>query len=112
MKETLINNIKYYQDYILFLLVVLAGIFIKIYNAVLKGKKPTLSFILAEGIISFFVAISVYALFDQFLHCNRMFTYMVCAWGGFKSTLFHDKLEELISTIFESLRISIKSKRI
>jgi hypothetical protein len=37
---------------------------------------------------------------------------MVCAWGGFKSTLLHDKVEELISTFFESLRISIKSKRI
>lgn len=110
MKHTIIDNIKYFQDYILFCFVVLAGIFTKIYIAIQKGKKPTLKWFLAEGLVSCFVAFSVYAVFDQFLHFNRMFTYMVCAWGGSMSTLLHTKVEDLISTIFESLKILIKEK--
>jgi hypothetical protein len=103
MKETIINNIKYYQDYILFLLVLLAGIFTKFWLAIQKGKKPNLSWFLAEAIVSFFVAFSVYAVCDQFLHFNQMFTYGLCAWGGAKSTLVHSKVEKLISLFFDNL---------
>lgn len=110
MKNTILTEIKYYQDYFLFLIVVLAGVFTKTYNAVKKGKKPSLSWFLAEAIISFFVAVSVYAVFDQFLHFNKMFTYMVCAWGGSMSTLLHKEVEELISSFFDSLKNFIKTK--
>lgn len=111
MKNTTINflrdflsDLKYYQDYFLFLLVVMAGVFTKIYLAIQKGKKPTWKWFVAEALVSFFVAFSVYAIFDQFLHFNKMFTYMVCAWGGSMSTLLHGKVEELISSIFDSLK--------
>jgi hypothetical protein len=110
MKNTIIDNIKYYQDYILFLLVLLAGIFTKTYNAVKKGKKPTLSWFLAEAIVSLFVAFSVYAVCDQYFNLNKMFTYGLCAWGGAKSTLIHSKVEELISSFFDNLKNLIKSK--
>jgi hypothetical protein len=50
MKDTLLNNFKYFQDHILFLLFVLAGIFLQKF-VTLEGK-PTLIF-LVEGIVSF-----------------------------------------------------------
>jgi ABC-type Co2+ transport system permease subunit len=96
---------KYYQDYILFLIVVLAGIFTKIWVAIQKGKKPNLSWLLAEAIVSFFVAFSVYAVCDQYCNLNKMFTYGLCAWGGAKSTLIHSKVEKLISLFFDNLKI-------
>ncbi|WP_158728638.1 hypothetical protein [Flavobacterium sp. I-STPA6A] len=110
MKETIINNIKYYQDYILFLLVVLAGIFTKIWLAIQKGKKPNLSWFLAEAIVSFFVAFSVYAVCDQYLNLDKYLTYVICAWGGSLSTLIHSEVEELISSFFYNLKNLIKSK--
>ena len=108
--KDLLSDLKYYSDYFLFLIVVLAGVFTKVYLAIQKGKKPSLKWFLAEALISFFVAFSVYAVFDQFLHCNKLFTYMVCAWGGSMSTLLHSKMEELISSIFDSLKQFFKEK--
>ena len=95
MKSTFLNSIKEYQDYFLFLIVVLAGVFTKVYNAISKGKKPRLSWFLAEGIMSFFVAFSVYAVCDQYLNLNKIL------WKN----LLHKKesfafLSENISQIF------------
>lgn len=86
------------------------GLFTKIHLAIQKGKNPTIKWFVAEALVSFFVAFSVYAVFDQFLHFNKMFTYMVCAWGGSKSTLLQAKVEEIISILFDSLKILIKTK--
>ncbi|MCV9934145.1 hypothetical protein OIU80_17825 [Flavobacterium sp. LS1R47] len=114
MKNTILNQIiselKYYQDYFLFLIVVLAGVFMKIYLAIQKGKKPRLSWFLAEAAISFFVAFSVYAVCDQYLSINKMFTYVICAWGGSLSTLIHSEVEALISSFFDGLKAMIKLK--
>lgn len=110
MKNTLINKLSLYQDYFLFLLVVLAGVFTKIYIEIQKGKKPTLSWFLAEAIVSFFVAFSVYAVCDQYLSINKIFTYVLCAWGGSLSTLIHSEVEQLISSLFKGLKILIKNK--
>lgn len=110
MKNTLIDNLKYYHDYFLFLMVVLAGLFTKIWFAVQKGKKPSLSWFFAEGIVSFFVALSVYAICDQYLNLNKIFTYVICAWGGSFSTLIHSEVEDLISSLFDSLKGFLKSK--
>lgn len=109
MKEILLE-LKICRDYILLSLVIGAGIFTKIYNAIQKGKKPTLSFILAEGIVSIFVAISVYAFTNEFLHLSKFLTYVFCAWGGSLSTLIHSEVEKLISSFFDSLKSLIKSK--
>ena len=110
MKDTLLNNFKYFQDHFLFLLLLLAGIFTKVYIAINRGKKPTLSWFLAEAIVSFFVAFSVYVVCDQFLNVNKMFTYVICAWGGSLSTLIHSEVEELISSFFDVLKVLLKSK--
>lgn len=110
MKSTFLNSIKEYQDYFLFLIVVLAGVFTKVYNAISKGKKPRLSWFLAEGIMSFFVAFSVYAVCDQYLNLNKILTYVICAWGGSFSTLIHSEVEDLISSLFDVLKSVIKTK--
>lgn len=108
--EGILHTLKYFKDYFLFFFIVLAGVFTKITPAIQKGKKPTFKWFLSEAIVSFFVAFSVYAVFDQFLHFDKMFTYMVCAWCGSKSTLFQSKVEELIAVIFDGLKIFIKTK--
>ena len=82
----------------------------KVYIAINRGKKPTLSWFLAEAIVSFFVAFSVYVVCDQFLNVNKMFTYVICAWGGSLSTLIHSEVEELISSFFDVLKVLLKSK--
>lgn len=110
MIKTIINELKYYQDYFLFLIVVLAGVFMKIYFAIQKGKKPKFSWFLAEAFISFFVAFSTYTVCDQYLNINKMFTYVICAWGGSQSTLIHSQVEELISSLFEGLKTMLKLK--
>jgi hypothetical protein len=110
MKNALINNFKYYQDHVLFLLLLLAGIFTKIYFAINRGKKPTVSWFLAEAIVSLFVAFSAYVVCDQFLNLNKAVTYVICAWGGSLSTLIHSEVEELISSFFDVLKVLLKTK--
>lgn len=110
MKDTILNSCKDLQDYFLFLIVVLAGVFTKVYNAISKGKKPSLSWFLAEAIVSFFVAFSVYAVCDQYLNLNKILIYVICAWGGSMSTLIHSEVEELISSFFDIVKSVLKSK--
>lgn len=109
MKEILFE-LKIWRDYILLGLVILMGIFTKIYNATQKGKRATLSYILAEGIVSVFVAISVYVITSEFLNLSKFLTFVLCAWGGSLSTLIHSEVEQLISSFFNSLKILIKTK--
>ena len=109
MKKILFE-LTIYRDYFLLGLIIIAGIFTKIYMATQKGKKATLSYILAEGIVSVFVALSVYVLTTEYFHLSKFFTYMLCAWGGSLSTLIHSEVEKLISWCFEVLKNAIKSK--
>lgn len=108
MKKVLFE-LAVYRDYFLLGLIIIAGIFTKIYNAVQKGKKPTLSFILAEAVVSLFVAASVYVFTNEFLHLSKFLTYVFCAWGGSQSTLIHSEVEKLISSFFDGLKSAIKS---
>lgn len=110
MKNAIVSEFEYFKDYSLFCLVVFAGVITKVCLAVKKGKKPTWKWFVAEAIISFFVAFSVYAVLDQFFHFNKIFTYMVCAWGGSMSTLLHAEVEDLITSFFDSLKKLIKTK--
>lgn len=107
MKNQLINlfNLsKEYKEFFYFIAFVFTGIFVKIYHTMQKGKKIGLNWVLAEAIMSFFVAVSVWAICDQFLHLNKIFTYVICAWGGSMSTIFHKKTEELLESIFDGLK--------
>ena len=103
-------ELRIYRDYFLLGIIIMLGFFTKIYNAIQKGKKPTFSFILAEAIVSLFVAASVYAFTSEFLHLSKFLTYVFCAWGGSLSTLIHSEVEKLISSFFDGLKNVIKSK--
>ena len=113
MKNQLINlfNLaKEYKEFLYFIAFVFTGIFVKIYHTMQKGKKIGLNWVLAEAIMSFFVAVSVWAICDQFLHLNKIFTYVICAWGGSMSTIFHKKTEELLESIFDIIKAYLKIK--
>lgn len=110
MKNTILNEIKNFQEFFLFPIFVFLGFLTKVFFGIKNGKIPTWKWFLAEAIISFFVASSVYAIFDQFFHFNKLFTYMFCAWGGSMSTLFHKKVEELLTVFFDALKKLIKTK--
>lgn len=104
------ENLTLLEDLLTFTIVVTLGIFLKIYREIQKGKKLRLKWFIAEAIISFFVAFSVWAIFDQFLEMNKMFTYVICAWAGSLSTVFHKKMEDLVEWIFEAVKIWISKK--
>jgi hypothetical protein len=110
MKDTTIQISKDFGDYLVFIALVLSGVVVKIHFALKKGKSPSFKWFLAEAVVSFFIAFSVYAIFDQFLQCNKMLTYVACAWGGSMSSMIHDKVEDLFSEIFFIFKILIKSK--
>lgn len=108
--DWIFDNFKTIKEIFYFIIVVTMGAFTKIINEIKKGAKPSFSWFLSEGIISFFVAVSVYAVFDQFLHVNKLFSYITCAWGGSFSNLFTDRIKDLINSIFDYVKIWIKTK--
>ena len=104
------ENFKTIKEIFYFIIVVTMGAFTKIINEIKKGTKPTFSWFISEGIISFFVAITVYAVFDQFLQVNKLFSYVMCAWGGSFSNLFTEKFKDLITSFFDYLKVWLKTK--
>ena len=108
--EWLIVHSKQIADFILFLIIVIMGTFVKIIKQIRQGTKVSWKWFLAEVIVSFFVALLVYGFFDQFLHFNKLFTYVVCAWCGSFSTIFHKKMEELLGVVFDKLKQLINEK--
>lgn len=105
-----IENHEMVQDITTFLGVVFLGFFTKIYKEMNRGKKFKWTWVIAELIITIFVAVSVWAIFDQFLHMSKMFTYVICAWAGSFSTVFHKKTEEFIEYSFLVLKKLISKK--
>jgi hypothetical protein len=108
--EWFANHSKQIVDFILFLFIVIMGAVVKIIKQVRQGVKVSWKWFLAEAIVSIFVALLVYGFFDQFLHFNKLFTYVVCAWCGSFSTIFHKKTEELLGVFFDKLKQLINEK--
>lgn len=105
-----LENQTLIEDLVTFSLVVIMGVFSKIYREIQKGKSPNWKWFIAEAILSFFVAISVWAVFDQFLEMNKIFTYVICAWAGSLSTIFHNKAEMLVGKLFDSIALWFNQK--
>ncbi|WP_133063005.1 hypothetical protein [Flavobacterium aquatile] len=101
---------KQILDFFLFLIIVIMGAIVKIIKQVKQGVKASWKWFLAEAIVSVFVALLVYGFFDQFLHFNKLFTYMVCAWCGSFSTIFHKRMEDLLGAFFDKLKQLINEK--
>lgn len=108
--EWICANVKHIKELIVFGFVVVLGVIVKIIIAMKKGTKFTVAWFFSELVMSFFVAITVYAFFDQFLQVNKLFSYMMCAWCGTFSTLFHEKLKDFMEFIFETLKNWIRIK--
>jgi len=108
--EWLLQNSKQVKEVFLFIIVVTMGTITKMIIAVRKGTKFTISWLVSELVMSFFVALTVYAVFDQFLAVNKLFSFMMCAWSGTFSTSFHEKAKDLLAAIFDYLKIWIKTK--
>ena len=109
--EWFANHSKQILDFLLFLALVSMGAFVKILKQVRQGAKASCKWFLAEAIVSFFVALLVYGFFDQFLQTSTLFTYVVCAWCGSFSTIFHKRMEDLLGAIFDKLKQLISEKK-
>jgi len=103
MKHQLLNFIKSNSEIIAFILVVLAGIGVKMWKAIQEKTKLTLHWFIAEGFMSAFVAFTAYMFFDRLLNLDKVLVYIICAWLGSASTVFHKKLEELIGKLFDAI---------
>ncbi|WP_395043168.1 hypothetical protein [Flavobacterium sp.] len=106
------SNYKQILDTSLFLSIIIMGAIVKTVKQIQLGSKISWKWFLAEAIVSTFVALLVYVFFDQFLHFNKLFTYVVCAWCGSFSTIFHKKLEELIGVLFDKIKLFINQKSV
>lgn len=107
-KQTIIywleTNIEEVKQILVFITIMLMGTFLKIVNLLRSGAKANLYWFFTEVIMSVFVGLSVYAVFDQFLNCNFLLTCVVCAWCAQFSTVFHEKVKMLLEHIFDGLK--------
>lgn len=69
-----------------------------------KGIKITFKRFIVEAFMSFFIAFIAYAVIDQWLHFNKIFTYAICSLAGSMSELIYTKLEDLVTVSFDSLK--------
>jgi energy-converting hydrogenase Eha subunit A len=106
---------KFYEHYkneinegVLFSAFVMFGVIVKTIRAIQKGSRLSLAWFFSEALVSFFIALIVYAVVDQFFMLKPFFTCAVCALLGSFSTLLNKKLEELIETIFDQIKSSLK----
>lgn len=109
VKLWLLKNIIEIKDLATFLIIVLMGVFIKFFNLKKQGVILTLKWLIAEGLMSLFVAFTVWAVFDQFFQFKKMFVYVICAWSGSLSTVFHKRIEMLINTAFDVVANYLKT---
>ena len=106
----LVHNSKQVKEFFLFVIVVTMGAIVKMITAIRKGSQFTIAWLFSELIMSFFVALTVYAVFDQFLQVNKLFSFMMCAWSGTFSSLFQEKGKDLFTSIFDYIKIWFKTK--
>lgn len=106
---------KFYETYkteidegMLFSGFVMFGVIVKTIRAIQKGSKLSFAWFFSEALISFFIALIVYAVMDQFFMLKPFFTCALCALLGSFSTILNKKLEELIEAFFDQAKSSIK----
>ena len=98
------------EDVVLMICTVLFGTYLKYKRLSNNGAKFTLNWFLAEGVMSFIVAVSVYAVFDQYFHFHKLFVYVVCAWCGSLSTMFQEKIQDFITIILDGIKKALQNK--
>ncbi|WP_445714079.1 hypothetical protein [Flavobacterium sp.] len=110
MKHQLMNFLKANSEIIAFMLVVLAGVGVKTWKAMQENTKLSFKWFIAEGFMSALVAFTAYMFFDKMLNLDKILVYIICAWLGSASTVFHKKVEELVGKFFEALGSWITKK--
>ena len=110
IKTYIIQNIKEIEEIIIFPAVVLMGAIIKIIKEKKENMRYTFSWLMASLLTSFLVAFLIYAVFDQFFNFNKLFCYTMSAWGSTFSSTFQDKSKDLLESIFDCVKVWIKTK--
>jgi len=108
--DWLIRNLADITDYFNFSLSVLLGQLVKIYEYTNTGKRISVRKFFFELATTFFIAITVYAIFDQFLNMNKLFTYMTCAWAGSISSTIRTETKELAVFVFQGIKLYLNNK--
>lgn len=106
----IIDFIKSHSEVFAFILVVMAGIGIKIWKSIQDNTKLSLKWFISESFMSTVVALTGYFFFDKLLHLDKVLVYVICAWLGSMSTIFHKKVEMLVEKLFEALGSWITKK--
>ena len=101
---------KEIKEATLFITMGTIGTIIKILKFVNTGSKVTISFIITEILMSILVGSTVYGIFDQFLNCSMFITCIVAAWCSSFSTIFHDRLKQLLEMCFDFIPKFLKIK--
>ncbi len=113
-KQTILNwfntNFSELKEISIFIIIMIMGTFLKIVKLINSGAKANFYWFFTEIIMSVFVGLSVYAVFDQFLNCNFLLTCVVCAWCAQFSTVFHEKVKMLLEFVFDGLKDWIVKK--
>ena len=110
LKTYIIQHIKEIEEYVIFPMIVLLAGVVKIIKEKKDNSRYTFSWLLASLITSFLVAYLIYAVFDQFFNLNKFFCYTMSAWGSTFSSTFQDKSKDLLESIFDYLKVWIKTK--
>ena len=85
----------------LFVLSTLFGSMIKMFKLNEKGIKITFRKAIVEAFSSLFIAMIVYAVFNQFLSFNLFFTCAMCSLAGSMSSTIHSHLEDFLGYLFD-----------
>ncbi len=113
MKNQLLQFFKGNSEIFSFILVIMAGLGIKIWKSIQDNTKLSLKWFISETFMSTVVALTGYFFFDKYLHFDKILVYIICAWLGSMSTIFHKKVEMLLEKLFEAIGswITIKTKK-
>ena len=110
MKHQILQFFKVNSEIIAFMLVVMAGVGVKTWKAMQENTKLSFKWFIAEGFMSALVAFTAYMFFDKLLNFDKILVYIICAWLGSASTVFHKKVEELVGKFFDALGSYINKK--
>jgi hypothetical protein len=91
-------------DGIVLLLTVLLGTVIKIYKEPNNPKKWRFTRFIAEFLISFLIAVTLYQINTIWLGLPKLFLMTLCVWGGALSSQIYHEVDVLLSWSFKRLK--------
>ncbi len=110
INDFFLTHLQAIQEIGSLLMVITIGTMIKVWKAIKDNTPITFKWFIAELFMSGVVAITGYFVFDKFFNLDKIFVYIICAWLGSMSTIFHKKVEDLVEFAFERLKSIITTK--